>query len=1149
MSRVGTVAQATQAPQAGVKRPLPGGADPTQVPSAQPGFRGQPIGAPDQPITVTQLSQGNKPNAQTNVPIPLSRVCPLEFLSGYTGRVAPGDVAFVHKEPPGFLSKQPTGANGTNGTATMSRVLGVDGVNRLLHGAHNPDGWAVGHNVLVVDAGASPMQVLSNTVLGGFTLKVLDSVRLDGIVKSNDEPYAFTSNGSRDAVLFNTVIQGPAIVNNGFLYYEPAANPNDTSRGVEAHARGTHEGGYHVGGPTAAPGDWLRGRAHDYVATFTGNHAAYPCQMFDRAVTPMSTLYLGLRAYELTSVDILTTQLRKDADSPPGSWFASQPEVLAAVQALGPSPSSAAVAKAKTTAQAAVLKRTAVYFYQLLPFSSRAAHLCQRVHDETTAIRSNPNDSDDVKTRKVGELMAKINGMLHSKRGDERRSAFDDDPFDAIRTADLVSMVGAWTVGRVLDVAAMRHTAYHGGPADTSFALTVDVQISFRRAFFALGGSAATDSRTAEDVAAEHRQRVEYGTNDVDRNGKTRWDTEDANDPRRAEEQLRKDQLAVDTFNAQFPSMQQMVGTLFGAGMGNGGLSTGTSTPEAALASVSTALVAVNAASSPEQLRRTLQQLLAALPFLQRQGSMLRSAEAQAAARRTLQQAVRTLQERRSAEASAAAREATTREQFALTTTNNTTTITTTRSVPTTTPAARALYARELQQTKLGVSAMEHVRELVDALDPDLPASERRTSRPYPERIADTVTPAVFAADYVAQSKQQLAALGKARGGARTARQRALDAQLATAEAYAAMAAMDASSKRTSFDAARARYQEALDAELLVIRSRLSKTLPRADEATVTRIGDQLREWTQGSLALVQRYVQGAQASEAATEQVYRVLLYNAELRFEVLTEFADAFLSAVAIRNALQAQTERDQRVRREALDAQRGWLADAEERALQAEAREEALDASTRREAYDAQRLWLSKEEERVLREEDTNSPVHQALMQRILSHALVDSSLVLELHHHLHELRMAHCAARGFGRQLGLGLPDAAAASKATEATSASAASVAATAPVVAAAVARTQRQRAKTPQRRSMAATDAAAAAPASSAPASSSAPAGGAASESTSTVQQVFSEIFGTGGLDATIPPHARSVSPTPSSGSDASSGPKTFSRAQKGRRN
>ena len=272
--------------------------------------------------------------------------------------------------------RHPGGCAFARTKATMSRVIGLDGVNRLLHGEGNPDGWVAGANVLVLDGPTqSPLEVLngaddSNGPFKGLSL--LDAIRLDGVVKSNDEPYAFTSSGSRDAVVFNNVIQGPTIVNNGFLLYDSRGNPGygatngPTSgatplRTVEAYPRGSIEGGYNIGGagnqvgyPSRVGSGWLDGKRsqYDYVATFTGTYSTYPAQMFDRNVQPMNTLYLGLRAYKMSST--MMAKVRKDADEAEGS---------AGLEGSG----------------------KVAYFFQIVPFSSRKAYLCQHVQDVLSA--------------------------------------------------------------------------------------------------------------------------------------------------------------------------------------------------------------------------------------------------------------------------------------------------------------------------------------------------------------------------------------------------------------------------------------------------------------------------------------------------------------------------------------------------------------------------------------------------------------------------------------------------------------------------------------------------------------------------------------------------------------------------------------------
>ena len=124
-------------PQQGVKRPLSG--PPTGLGRNQPAFRGVNV-APGGAIKTPKLSQGNNVNRQTNIPIVYQRVAPLEHLSAATGRMSPGDVIFVHKFPPGYsrtMNYDAYGALSTyhaaNGTQTVSRVYGLDGINRLLH--------------------------------------------------------------------------------------------------------------------------------------------------------------------------------------------------------------------------------------------------------------------------------------------------------------------------------------------------------------------------------------------------------------------------------------------------------------------------------------------------------------------------------------------------------------------------------------------------------------------------------------------------------------------------------------------------------------------------------------------------------------------------------------------------------------------------------------------------------------------------------------------------------------------------------------------------------------------------------------------------------------------------------------------------------
>ena len=427
-------------PLTGVKRPS--GGNPVAVPRSLPASRGRDV-EPGGAVKVPKLRNGNKNNEMTNVCVPYNRVTPLEMLSGFCGRLSPGDCIFVDKFPPGFVNGANRAAhlnNATLGVNTLSRVVGIDGLNRLLISA-KPSGYVIGENLLAVSKDQKVHDAIFDKTTGEFTLKTLARFRLDGIVKSNDEPGAFTSSGTRDAAIFNIALQGPTLVNNGYLYYDDGSQNKHSgekgrlnnatgvpdTRTVESFARGSTEAGFHVGGvgpPGRTGSPWLGASGYDFVAQFTGTYSMYPAQQFDRGVRSLDTLYVGLVAVKL------------DED--------------AAKEVPG------------------YVEGNCYFFFQYMPFSSRAAHLVQMVAGLTDAGKPRADAEAEI-TRKY---------VAHTKGTSRHR--FDQNPFDAVRTDDLRAMVGAWHVGRVLDCKAMRYDSYAGGPADTAYALMVDVGVAWR---------------------------------------------------------------------------------------------------------------------------------------------------------------------------------------------------------------------------------------------------------------------------------------------------------------------------------------------------------------------------------------------------------------------------------------------------------------------------------------------------------------------------------------------------------------------------------------------------------------------------------------------------------------------------------------------
>jgi len=468
-------------PQKGVKRPLSG--NPVGLPGQQPGFRGRSV-APGSAVKAPKLRNGNLNNETSNIRIPYNRVVPLEFLSSYQGRLGPGDVAFTYKYPPGFVTARADFNNATLGVNTLSRVIGLDGLNRLLM-ASGPNGWRLKENVFAAPQGGNAMDVFN--VDGTAKLSVLSDYHLDGVVISNDEPGAFTSSGSRDNAIFNIAIQGPVETNNGFLKYEdelgtglplsPDERPYGqynpltgviNSRSVEAHARGSAESGMHIEKLSGMPGRvgnqfaTSQGKV-DFVANYCGTYSLFPSQMFDRRVEILNTLYLGLRAYELsTQAKMQVTDEDGNRVFPPG-----------------------------TSEQ--VVEATTMYFYQYLPFSSRAATVIQAVTDKHEAmikealVKQGVNPTPEAVAQRVqsglkptrAEAAALVKAVKQQTETALPSAQFDTATYDPIRSEDLWAMCGAWRVGRVMDTKAAVHDRYAGGPRDTAFSCIVDVGVAW----------------------------------------------------------------------------------------------------------------------------------------------------------------------------------------------------------------------------------------------------------------------------------------------------------------------------------------------------------------------------------------------------------------------------------------------------------------------------------------------------------------------------------------------------------------------------------------------------------------------------------------------------------------------------------------------
>ena len=280
----------------------------------------------------------------------------------------------------------------------------------------------------------------------------------------------------------------------------PSKNPH-RSRLVEKHPRGSIEAANHLFASGAAIAEatgvntvngpkvgarWLPAGMYDFVASFTGQYSAYPAQMFDRSPQCMNVCYVGLVAYEMT------LQQKLKVRTSTGNFLFSSENEEANVIAAG---------------------RIKMYYFQYVPFTSRQAWVRQKMEEVKTAAIQKELDKvfkeyDEYQGRRLNvperlevlddmgdeeaenvrqavrraEITAEREQNAHfasiAARG-AKKHKLDEDPFDAIRSHDLEFMVGAWKVGRIMDVKSMRYQSYAGGPANTGCAITLDVQIGW----------------------------------------------------------------------------------------------------------------------------------------------------------------------------------------------------------------------------------------------------------------------------------------------------------------------------------------------------------------------------------------------------------------------------------------------------------------------------------------------------------------------------------------------------------------------------------------------------------------------------------------------------------------------------------------------
>jgi hypothetical protein len=467
----------------GIKRSLQ--TNPVSVPSNLPSHRGS------DPALSPALIPGNRQNRGTNITIPYSRICPFYPHQPRIGRVSPGDVLFIDKNFLGELDNVPS-----TGVGTRNYCLGIDAVNRRLHGATHPDGWVEGVNCFRIKKNKNLDAMFAadrETVVP--LMSELERFKLDGVVLSNDEKDLYSVASSQQNVVFNVAVQGRAVVNNGYASYD-ALSTDKTAYGyqvvarpetnisirlnaetfgslqgsVEAYPRGSVEhslrnsmNGIHDA--TSAGPTWSSKFSDDVI--YTGHNTRYPLQMFDREPLVGDTIYVGLRIYRFEHNKVGDGADRVRIKKPNGSTY--------------------------TNSEARPVNG-AFCFCQYICFSGRKASQCARIQKiqddvyrlqreidtinsnttltppERTLQRRAATNNKSVKLKELEDLKSEI-----SKEG--LRHKFDNYEFDCIRTNDFISLAGVWTVGRIMDTSAIKLPVYNEGPEDTSMGLTVDVNV------------------------------------------------------------------------------------------------------------------------------------------------------------------------------------------------------------------------------------------------------------------------------------------------------------------------------------------------------------------------------------------------------------------------------------------------------------------------------------------------------------------------------------------------------------------------------------------------------------------------------------------------------------------------------------------------
>lgn len=473
---------------------------------------GQPISAP--PIR-TSFNRGDR---GTNVTIPYARMVEWNAL-GDAGRLASGNVAFV--------SSVPIGGRDVHATERLVKMAGIDKLNRIL-GAHPldvpaPQGhpyqkrheeaqqrqWIPGETVLLVTSkegcqlpesgdDATPPHfyrdraVALNVVDGWRSVRVLREWCCDGIVLSNEEPAIASSIGSaHDAQIFNIAVQGRATVMNGY---------------VDAQGQGMIDD-RNITYAMKPPPDPAHRRYID-----RSYHTAFPTQMFDRKLRNLVNLYVGIVAtrVELNNDEEGNALRNKLIENALHAGRKNEADRLRINQYIG----------AQKEGDAPIVSLGYVdhfYRYEYVLFSER--QLWQHENGGSAMTTDGVRDVDEANKLQEASgpgAIAGLEGRLEWRESTHYRprhlattAKHNGDIYSGINFDQVMGLVGAWRIGKVVDVAAQQRVPEGPGPTDRVEAVTVQVNVGFEdwralrrrgNGFVGawLGGTTVDDARMVE---------------------------------------------------------------------------------------------------------------------------------------------------------------------------------------------------------------------------------------------------------------------------------------------------------------------------------------------------------------------------------------------------------------------------------------------------------------------------------------------------------------------------------------------------------------------------------------------------------------------------------------------------------------------------